>query len=52
VLGVLGNVFGIRTALATGALAIGPALGFYARAITHAGREPELAELSTAAVVD
>jgi MFS transporter, DHA3 family, tetracycline resistance protein len=45
VLGVLGNVRGIRTALAAGALAIAPALGFYARAIAHQGREPELEEL-------
>jgi DHA3 family tetracycline resistance protein-like MFS transporter len=32
-LGVLGNAFGIRTALATGALALTPALALYGRAI-------------------
>ena len=52
VLGVLGNVWGIRTALTAGALAIGPALGFYGRAIAHEGREPELAELPLPAAVD
>jgi DHA3 family tetracycline resistance protein-like MFS transporter len=52
VLGGIGNVWGIRAALAGGALAIGPALGLYARAIAHHGREPELEELPAAAVVD
>lgn len=52
VLGAIGNVWGIRAALATGALAIGPALGLYARAIAHHGREPELEELPAAAAVD
>ena len=52
VLGAIGNIWGIRAALATGALAIGPALGLYARAIAHHGREPELEELPAAAVVD
>jgi DHA3 family tetracycline resistance protein-like MFS transporter len=45
VLGLIGNVWGIRTALAVGALAIAPALGLYARAIRRGGREPELEEL-------
>jgi len=45
VLGVVGNVFGIRAALSAGALLIAPALGLYGRAIAHHGREPELAEL-------
>jgi MFS transporter, DHA3 family, tetracycline resistance protein len=45
VLGVIGNVWGIRAALAVGALAIAPALALYARAIRHGGREPELQEL-------
>jgi DHA3 family tetracycline resistance protein-like MFS transporter len=45
VLGVMGNVWGIRTALAAGALVIAPALGLYARAIRYGGREPELLEL-------
>ncbi len=52
VLGAIGNVWGIRAALATGALAIGPALGLYARAIAHRGREPELEELPLPAAVD
>jgi MFS transporter, DHA3 family, tetracycline resistance protein len=42
VLGVVGNVWGIRAALAAGAFAIAPALGLYARAIARQGREPEL----------
>ena len=45
VLGVIGNVWGIRAALAVGALVIAPALGLYGRAIAHQGREPELEEL-------
>src|SRR5437762_1054384 len=52
VLGVVGNVWGIRAALATGAAAIAPALGLYARAIAHHGREPELEELPVPAAVD
>jgi DHA3 family tetracycline resistance protein-like MFS transporter len=52
VLGVLGNVWGIRTALATGALSIAPALGLYGRAIAHEGREPELDELPLPAAID
>ena len=52
VLGAIGNVWGIRAALATGALAMGPALGLYARAIAHHGREPELDELPVTAAVD
>jgi len=52
VLGVIGNVWGIRAALTAGALAIGPALGLYGRAIAHEGREPELAEIPASAVVD
>jgi MFS transporter, DHA3 family, tetracycline resistance protein len=43
VLGGIGNVFGIRAALAGSALALVPALGLYARAVKHHGREPELA---------
>ena len=49
VLGVIGNLWGIRTALATGAAAIAPALWLYARAIRHHGREPELADLPRSA---
>jgi DHA3 family tetracycline resistance protein-like MFS transporter len=52
VLGVIGNVWGIRAALATGALVIGPALALYGRAIAYHGREPELEQLPAAAAVD
>jgi DHA3 family tetracycline resistance protein-like MFS transporter len=52
VLGAIGNVWGIPTALAAGAAAIAPALGLYARAIAHQGREPELAELPIQPAVD
>jgi DHA3 family tetracycline resistance protein-like MFS transporter len=45
VLGVIGNVWGIRAALAAGAFAILPALGLYGRALAHDGAEPELDEL-------
>jgi len=45
VLGVIGNVWGIRAALAAGAFAIVPALGLFGRAIGHHGAEPELEEL-------
>jgi len=45
VLGAIGNVWGIRAALALGAVVIAPALGLYARAIAHEGREPELEDL-------
>jgi len=51
-LGVVGNVWGIRAALAGGALAIAPTLGFYGRAIAHEGGEPGLRELPAGAVVD
>jgi DHA3 family tetracycline resistance protein-like MFS transporter len=43
-LGAVGNVFGIRAALAAGAAALTPALFLYGRALRHQGREPELAE--------
>jgi DHA3 family tetracycline resistance protein-like MFS transporter len=49
-LGAIGNAWGIRTALAAGALVIGPALGLYGPAIAH--REPELDELTVPAAVD
>jgi DHA3 family tetracycline resistance protein-like MFS transporter len=45
VLGGIGNAWGIRAALAVGALVIAPALALYGRAIAHQGREPELEEL-------
>jgi DHA3 family tetracycline resistance protein-like MFS transporter len=50
VLGGIGNVWGIRAALAAGALAIAPALAFYARAIAHHGRELTFEELAAPAV--
>jgi DHA3 family tetracycline resistance protein-like MFS transporter len=52
VLGAVGNAWGIRAALAGGAAAIAPALGLFARAIAHHGREPELGELPAVAAVD
>ena len=52
VLGVIGNVWGIRAALATGALVLTPALGLYARAIRHGGTEPELEALPQAQLGD
>ena len=45
VLGVIGNVFGIRAALVTAGLVLTPALGLYGRAMRHGGKEPELEEL-------
>ena len=50
-LGVVGNAFGIRTALTAGAAALFPALGLYARAIAHHGREPQLEQPVPAASV-
>ena len=44
-LGLVGNLFGIRAALLAGSAVIAPALALYARAIRHGGREPELEEL-------
>jgi MFS transporter, DHA3 family, tetracycline resistance protein len=52
VLGAVGNAWGIRASLAAGAAAIAPALGLFARAIAHHGREPELEQLPATAVVD
>ena len=51
VLGLVGNVWGIRAALAGGAAAIASALALFGRAIARHGREPELDQLP-AAVVD
>ena len=48
-LGGVGNVFGIRAALAAGALALSPALVLYGRALRHQGVEPELAAEPAAA---
>jgi MFS transporter, DHA3 family, tetracycline resistance protein len=42
VLGAVGNVFGIRAALAAGAACLLPALALYGRAIRHQGAEPAL----------
>ena len=44
-LGAIGNVYGIRAALAAGAAVLLPALALYARAVRHGGREPELEAL-------
>jgi predicted MFS family arabinose efflux permease len=41
-LGAIGNVFGIRAALAAGAAALVPALFLYGRALRHQGRAAEL----------
>jgi MFS transporter, DHA3 family, tetracycline resistance protein len=49
-LGAVGNVWGIRAALAAGALVLTPALGLYARALKHGGAEPELEALPAPAV--
>jgi len=43
-LGLLGNAFGIRTALAASAAALAPALLLYWRALRHQRPESELAE--------
>ena len=43
VLGGIGNVFGVRAAIAGSAVALLPALGLYGRALAHHGREPKLA---------
>jgi MFS transporter, DHA3 family, tetracycline resistance protein len=48
-LGALGNAFSIRVALAVGAGCLAPAVGLYARAVRHHGREPELAAATSAA---
>jgi MFS transporter, DHA3 family, tetracycline resistance protein len=51
VLGVIGNVWGLRAALSAGALLIAPALGLYGRAIAHHGREPDLDQLPPPEIV-
>ena len=43
-LGLLGNAFGIRTALAASAAALAPALLLYGRVLRHQGAEPELVD--------
>jgi DHA3 family tetracycline resistance protein-like MFS transporter len=42
VIGGIGNVFGIRAALVTGAFLLSPAVALYSRALRHGGHEPEL----------
>jgi MFS transporter, DHA3 family, tetracycline resistance protein len=42
-LGAVGNVFGVRAAIAGSAVALMPTLVLYGRALAHHGREPELA---------
>ena len=43
-LGGIGNRWGVRAALATGALLLAPTLLLFARAVRHHGTEPELAD--------
>jgi DHA3 family tetracycline resistance protein-like MFS transporter len=43
-IGVVGTVGSIRAALVAAGLLLTPAIGLYARALRHGGREPELAE--------
>ncbi|MGH8966123.1 MAG: hypothetical protein ACRDXB_12455, partial [Actinomycetes bacterium] len=43
-LGAVGNRWGVRTALASGAMLLAPTLALFARAVRHHGVEPELAE--------
>ncbi len=49
VLGVIASAYGISSGLAVGALLLLPALGLYARALRHGGREPDLEELPATA---
>jgi DHA3 family tetracycline resistance protein-like MFS transporter len=48
-LGAVGNRWGVRTALAIGALGLGSALLLFGRAVRHHGRERQLAEAEPAA---
>jgi DHA3 family tetracycline resistance protein-like MFS transporter len=48
-LGLIGNAFGIRTALAASAAALSPALLLYGRVLRHQGREPDLGETAPGA---
>jgi DHA3 family tetracycline resistance protein-like MFS transporter len=50
-LGAVGNAFGIRAALVSGALLLAPAIALYARAVAHHGDEPELDALPADAAV-
>ena len=47
-IGGIGNAFGIRAALVTGAFLLSPALALYARALRHGGHEPELEAIAEA----
>jgi len=42
-IGAIGNAYGIRAALVTGAFLLSPAVALYTRALRHGGREPEFA---------
>ncbi|MDX6407342.1 MAG: transporter, family, tetracycline resistance protein [Gaiellaceae bacterium] len=48
-IGAIGNAFGIRAALVTGAFLLSPAVALYGRAIRHGGSEPELERTAEAA---
>ena len=43
-LGLVGNRYGVRVALAVGAVLLLPTVGLFARAVRHHGVEPELSE--------
>jgi MFS transporter, DHA3 family, tetracycline resistance protein len=45
-IGGIGDAFGIRAALVTGACLLSPALALYSRALRRGGGEPELTELA------
>ena len=47
-IGAIGNAFGIRAALVTGAFFLSPAVALYGRALRHGGREPELERVAEA----
>jgi MFS transporter, DHA3 family, tetracycline resistance protein len=49
-IGLVGNLFGIRTALAAGGVVLTAAIPLYTRAIRHHGREPELGTVLPAPV--
>jgi MFS transporter, DHA3 family, tetracycline resistance protein len=50
-LGAIGNIWGIRAALVSGALLLVPAIGLFGRALGRGGSEPELEALPAPAVV-
>jgi DHA3 family tetracycline resistance protein-like MFS transporter len=52
VIGVIGNVFGVRSALTIAALILSPTLLLYGRAIRRGGVEPELEDTSLAGEVE